>query len=178
MMHARFLIAGTLAAGVVLSVLGWFTAAILPPRFKQFQDPHVVVEAVRANVATNDIYTAPQGLFVAVSLRPDLSNRLQTVAGHLAGQFLIEFVVAFGLSVVPVATPIRAPLRAGAWLGVIGLLAGTEVHFTEWNWSGFPATHTLAGIVYLGGNWFGAGLVLGGLRRRLEPTSAAGRLPS
>ena len=171
-MHARFLVAGTLAAGAVLSVLGWFTAAILPPRFKQFKDPQVVVDVVRANVATNDIYTAPQGLFVAVSVRPDLSNRLQNVAVHLAGQFLVEFVVAFGLSVVLVAAAIRSPLRAGAWLGVIGLLAGTEVHFTEWNWAGFPTTHTLAGIVYLGGNWFGAGLVLGALRRQLEPTSA------
>ena len=59
-----------LAGGFVLSVLNWFTAAILPPRYKQFIDPPAVVEAIRANVLGNDIYTAPQGLFATVSLRP------------------------------------------------------------------------------------------------------------
>jgi len=172
-MHTRFLIAGTLAAGVILSVLGWFTAAILPPRFKPFKDPQAVVESVRANVTTNDIYTAPQGLFVSVSLRPDLSNRLQNVASHLAGQFVIEFAVALGLSVVLLATPIRAPLRAGGFLGLTGLVAGMEVHFPEWNWTGFPMTHMLAGIAYLAVNWFVAGLMLGALRRKLDSTSAA-----
>jgi hypothetical protein len=157
--------------GVILSVLGWFTAAILPPRFKPFKDPQAVVETVRANVTTNDIYTAPQGLFVSVSLRPDLSNRLHGVASHLAGQFVVEFAVAFGLSVILIATPIRSPLRAGVFLGLAGLVAGTEIHFPEWNWAGFPMTHMLAGIAYLAANWFVAGLVLGTLRRTLDSTS-------
>jgi hypothetical protein len=172
-MHTRFLIAGTLAAGVILSVLGWFTAAILPPRFKQFKEPQAVVETIRANVTTNDIYTAPQGLFVSVSLRPDLSNRLQNFGSHLAGQFVIEFAVALGLAVVLLATSIRSPLRAGGFLGLTGLVAGTEVHFPEWNWTGFPLTHILAGMAYLAANWFVAGLVLGALRRRFDSTSAA-----
>jgi hypothetical protein len=71
MMLTRFLITGRLAGGLVLGVLNWVTAAILPPRYKQFRDTHAVVEAIRANVSGNDIYTAPQGLFVSVSLRPD-----------------------------------------------------------------------------------------------------------
>jgi hypothetical protein len=60
-MLPRSLITGTLAGGLVLSVLNWVTAAILPPRYNQFRDPHAVVEAIRANVSGNDIYTAPQG---------------------------------------------------------------------------------------------------------------------
>jgi len=56
-MLRRFLITGTLAGGIVLSVLNWVTAAALPPRFKQFRDPDAVVGAVRANVSGNDIYT-------------------------------------------------------------------------------------------------------------------------
>ena len=35
-MRTRFLVAGVLAGGIVLSVLGWLTAAILPPRYKRF----------------------------------------------------------------------------------------------------------------------------------------------
>jgi hypothetical protein len=109
-MHTRFLIAGTLTGGVALSLLGWFTAAILPPRYKQFRDDRVVVETIRTNTGANGIYTAPQGVFVAVSLRPDLSNRLQNLSSHLAGQFVIEFAVALCLSVLLLATPIRSPL--------------------------------------------------------------------
>jgi hypothetical protein len=36
-MRTRFLIAGTLTGGIALSLLGWFTSAILPPRYKQFR---------------------------------------------------------------------------------------------------------------------------------------------
>jgi hypothetical protein len=167
-MRTRFLIAGTLTGGIVLSLLGWLTAAILPPRFKQFSDPHAVVETIRANAATNDIYAAPQGLFVAVSLRPDLSNRLQNLGAHLVGQFVIEFGVALGLSVLLLATPIRSALRAGGFLGLCGFVAGIEVHFPEWNWAGFPIVHMLAGIGYLAANWCITGLVLGTLRRKLD----------
>ena len=164
----RFLVAGMLAGGIILSVLGWLTAAILPPRYKQFRDPPAVVETIRANVSSNDVYTAPQGLFVSVSFRPDLSNRLQNIGPHLAGQFFIEFAVALGLSLLLLATPIRSPFRAAALLGLVGIVAGTEVHFPEWNWSGFPTAHLMAGIGYLGANWFITGLALGTLRRRLD----------
>jgi len=167
-MRMRFLVGGMLAGGIILSVLGWLTAAILPPRYKQFRDPRAVVETIRANVSSNDVYTAPQGLFVAVSLEPDLTNRLKNVGPHLAGQFITEFAVAFGLSLLLMATRIRSPLGAAAFLGLIGIVAGTEVHFPEWNWSGFPISHLAAGIGYLGANWFITGVVLGTLRRRLN----------
>jgi hypothetical protein len=171
-MRTRFLIAGTLTGGVALSLLGWFTAAILPPRYRQFRDDRVVVETIRANVGANGIYTAPQGLFVAVSLRPDLSNRLQNLGLHLAGQFVIEFAVALGLSLLLLATPIRSPLRAAGFLGLVGLVAGTEVHFPEWNWASFPMVHMIAGIGYLAANWCLTGLVLGILRRKLDKTTS------
>jgi hypothetical protein len=173
-MRTRFLIAGTLTGGVALSLLGWFTAAILPPRYKQFRDDKAVVETVRTNTGTNGIYTAPQGLFLAVSLRPDLSNRLQNVSSHLAGQFVIEFAVALGLSVLLLATPIRSPLRAAGFLGLIAVVSGTEVRFPEWNWAGFPMVHMLAGVGYLAANWCLTGLLLGVLRRKLDGTTKTG----
>ena len=109
-MLTRFLTAGTLLGGLVLSLLNWFTAAILPPRFQQFRDPYAVVETIRANVSGDDIYTAPQGLFVSVSLRPDLSSRFQNFGTHVAGQFVIEFTVALGLTLLLLATPIQSPM--------------------------------------------------------------------
>ena len=54
------MVAGTLVGGVLLSLLNWLTAALLPPRFKQFRDPGAVVETIRSNVSGNDIYTAPR----------------------------------------------------------------------------------------------------------------------
>jgi hypothetical protein len=167
-MRIRFLFAGTLIGGILLSLLGWLTAAILPPRFKQFRDARAVVEAIRKNTTTNNIYTTPEGLFVAVSLRPDLSNRIQNLGPHLASQFTIEFAVAFGLSALLLATPIRRPLQGAAFLGLAGLLAGIEVRFPEWNWEGFPLVHMLAGAGYLSANWFITGLALSALRGKLD----------
>jgi hypothetical protein len=84
------------------------------------------------------------------------------------GQFAIDFGVALGLSVLLLATPPRSPLRAAGFLGLCGLVAGTEVHFPEWNWAGFPVVHMLAGIGYLAANWCITGLVLGTLRQKLD----------
>ena len=94
-MRRRFVIAGTLLGGVLLSFLNWLTAALLPPRYKQFRDPRAVVETIRANVSGNDIYTAPQGLFVSVSLRPGSAGGPQNFGARVVRQFTTEFVVAF-----------------------------------------------------------------------------------
>ena len=107
-MVTRFLITGTLAAGLVVSVLNWVTAAILPPCYKQFKDPDAVVEAIRANVSGNDIYTAAQELFVPVSIRP----RLQSFGPRIACQFAVEFAVALGLSLLLLAVPLRSSIQA------------------------------------------------------------------
>lgn len=80
------------------------------------------VEAIRANVSGNDIYTAPQGLFVSVSLRP----RLQSFGPRIAGQLVVEFAVAFGLSLLLLATPLRSSIRAAGFLGLAGLIAGVD----------------------------------------------------
>lgn len=168
-MVTRFLITGTLAGGLVLSVLNWVTAAILPPRYKQFKDPHAVVEAIRANVSGNDIYTAPQGLFVSVSIRP----RLQSFGPRIAGQFAVEFAVALGLSLLLLAIPLRSSIQAASFLGLAGLIAGVETHFPNWNWVGFPTSYLLAGSAYLAGNWFITGLVLGAVRRKLKAEGVA-----
>jgi hypothetical protein len=163
-MFTRFLIAGTLTGGLILSVLNWFTAGILPPRFQQFRDPQAVVETIRANVSGDDIYTAPQGLLVSVSLR----SRPRGFGSRLAGQLVVEFAVAFGLSLLLLATPLRSSIYAAGFLGLTGLIAGVETHFPNWNWAGFPTSYLLAGSTYLAANWFIAGLLLGAIRRKLE----------
>jgi len=164
----RFLIAGTLLGGLVLSLLNWLTAAILPPRYKQFRAPQAVVDTIRANVADDDIYTAPQGVFVAVALRPELSGHFQRVGPRVAAQFAIEFAVSLGLTLLLLATRIRSPMHAARLFGLTGLLAGVETHFPNWNWAGFPTSYLLAGSGYLAGNWLITGLLLGAIRRKLE----------
>lgn len=166
--HTRYLIAGTLAGGVLLTALGFVTAALLPPRYKPFRDPAAVVETVRANASTNEIYTAPQGLFVSVSLRPDGSNSLQNPGLHLAVQVFVEFAIAFCLSLLVTTTIFTRPTAVGCFLGFIGAVAGAEVHVPESNWAGFPVIHSMAAIGYLAGNWFITGVVLGVLRRKLN----------
>lgn len=161
----HFLLVGTLAGGLLLSILNWFSAAVLPPRYKQFRNPQAVVETIRSNVSSNDIYSVPQGLFVAVSLRD--SSIPANFGSRIMGQFLVEFLVAFGLSVLLSMTSIQSPLHAATFLGLAGLIAGIEMHFPTWNWSGFPTSYLLAGTGYLAAIWFVVGLVLGIIRRKL-----------
>lgn len=165
MMFARFLIAATLSGGLVLSVLNSITAAILPPRYKQFRDPQPVVDTIRSNISGDDIYTGPPGLFVSVSLHP----RLEGFAPRLIGQIVVEFAVACGLALLVTTTPLRSPVHVAGFLGLAGLIAGIETHFPNWNWAGFPTSYLVAGSAYLAGNWFVTGLVLGAIRRRLDP---------
>src|SRR5262249_14668021 len=160
-MRRRFIIAGTLLGGVLLSLLNWVTAALLPPRFKQFRDPGAVVETIRSNVSGNDIYTAPQGLFVSVSLGRGSAGSPESFGARVIRQFATEFVVAFGLSLLLLASSIRSPLFAAGFLGLAGLIAGIETHFPNWNWAGFPTSYLLAGSGYLAANWFIVGLALG-----------------
>lgn len=161
----HFLLVGTVAGGLLLSILNWFAAAVLPPRYKQFRNPQAVVETIRSNVSSNDIYAVPQGLFVAVSLRD--SSIPANFGSRIMGQFLVEFLVAFGLSVLLSMTSIQSPLSAATFLGLAGLIAGIEMHFPTWNWSGFPTSYLLAGTGYLAAIWFVVGLVLGIIRRKL-----------
>jgi len=162
------LIAGTLLGGLVLNLLNWLTAGILPPRYKQFRAPQDVVETIRANVVEDDIYTAPQGVFVAVALRPELSGHFKSFGSRVVAQFAIEFAVSLGLSLLLLATRIRSPMHAARLFGLTGLLAGVETHFPNWNWAGFPTSYLLAGSGYLAGNWLITGLLLGAIRRKLE----------
>lgn len=162
-MPARFLIAATLLGGLSLTILNWVTAAMLPPRYKQFKNPAAVVEAVRANTFENDIFTAPQGLFVAVSL----DAHPQGIGPRFGAQLAAEFAVALGLSLLLASTQIRSASGAGALLGLAGLVAGVDTHFPNWNWAGFPTSYLLAGSGYLAVNWCLTGFLLGALRRRL-----------
>jgi hypothetical protein len=164
--RARFLISGTLVGGTLLTLLGFVTAGMLPPRYKPFTDPRAVADAIRANAPTNDIYTSPDGLFVAVSLRPAGVAR-PSFPPRLAAQIGVEFAIAFLLSTLLLAFGRRSATGAAGVLGLAGLAAGLEVHFPEWNFTGFPTAHFLTGVGYLSVNWLITGFVLGALRRKL-----------
>jgi hypothetical protein len=139
-------------------------------------DAQAVVEAVRVNVSGNDICTAPQGIFVSVSI----GTRPRNPGPRLARQVAVEFAVACGFSLLVLAIPLRSLLHTAGLLGLVGLIAGIETHFPNWNWSGFPTSYLLAGSAYLAANWFLfrrpklivalnlTGLVLGAIRRKLE----------
>lgn len=158
-MITKILITGTLAGGILLTVLNWLSASILPPRYKPFKNPNAVVETIRANVSGDDIYTTSQGLFASVSLHP----RKQSFGSRFASQLAVEFGVSFGLCLIVLAIRCRSPIHAALILGLAGLVAGVETHFPNWNWAGFPTSYLLAGTLYLAGNWFLAGLLLGAI---------------
>ena len=116
--RARFLISGTLVGGTLLTLLGFVTAGMLPPRYKPFTDPRAVADAIRANTPSNDIYTSPEGLFVAVSLGPAGAARPSFVP-RLAAQIGVECAVAFLLSTLLLAFGRRSATGAAGVLGAL-----------------------------------------------------------
>ncbi|HZS08669.1 MAG TPA: hypothetical protein VFD58_27795 [Blastocatellia bacterium] len=177
-MKARYLIVSTLAAGITIFLWGAVSHMAIPwpeTALREFKDNGAIVAAVRAQTPGNGVYLAPQGVFMAVSLRPDLADKTQFMGPSLVRQFLFELAVGFVLSLILLWIPARTPLAVAGLFGLLAIAAGVEQLLPEWNWYGFSAIYTALEFVDLVVGWCLAGLVIGALRRHFLNTEAATR---
>lgn len=168
-MRNRFLLTGTLAAGLAMFVWSILSHAAIPSPLtqpKHFGDPAPVIQAIQAQGSGNGIYVAGQGLFAAVSLAPGLADRSTQMATPLIEHLVLDLVLALGLALFLWMTPVRTPGGAAELFALLGLLAGVQAYVPYWIWYGFGASYSVAGIADCVISWTLAGLVLGALVRR------------
>jgi hypothetical protein len=136
---------------------------------REFQDARAVVEAIRANSPVNGVYLAPQGVFAAVSLEPDLADKSQDLTPQLLTEWASASLAALFLSAA-LLTARSATVAGGArLLAVTALAAVANGDLAYWNWYGFSTWFTLQELVDLVGGWLLAGSVLGALMKRMVP---------
>lgn len=174
-MRTRFVLVGAVAAAVVLFVWGglWNTT-VASTQLDAFTDETAAVQAVRANAPENGIYLSTRGVFTAVSLRPDLSDKAADLTPMLARQLATDLVLGALLALLVLRLSAATGRADTTLLALAGLTAGISTQMSDWNWFGFPTTWALMGIAELALGWLLAGVALGALHRRM----VASRVPS
>ncbi len=170
-MNTKFLAVGTLVGGLVLFMWGFVTHMLGPEFVKRFQDDAAVVQVVRANAPENGVYLAGQGVFVAVSLLPDLTDKTKDLTPLLIRQFLTDLLAAALLCLVLPGIRGATALGKAVWLGLVSLAAVAVKILPYWTWYGFSLPFVGMDVLDIVGKFFLAGLVLGALMKKLAPAA-------
>jgi hypothetical protein len=171
-MNTRFLGAGTVVGALFLFVWGGVVHSFTPPDVQglhEFQNKTAVIEAVKAHTRGNGIYMMGEGVWAAVSLLPDGSDKTANLGPYLLREVCTDLASAFFLCLLVLCLNCPSHLsRAGA-LAVAALAAGMENQISDWNWYGFSMRFSLFELADIVGAWFVAGLILSVLRNKLAP---------
>lgn len=176
----KYVLVGTVAAGLLLFLWGVVSNVLLPgpmATMAAFKDSQTVLEVLGENTKGNGIYFAGEGIFTAVSLLPDRSDRTQNMSGNLAIQLLTDLFVGFLLASLLGWVPTPS-LGSGFIVGMeVAVTAGVAIHVPYWNWFGFSESFILTSMANLIFGFSMAGLLLVAIKRRFgaavqEPTPA------
>jgi hypothetical protein len=172
-MRFRYLVVGSVVAGVCLFVWGALSNMLLPlgsGALREFSEDAAVVQSIRANAPANGIYLSPKGVFAAVSFQPDMSDRAASIAPFLAREFAADVAIGLMLAILLGLAGVSTAGQAAAVTGAAALAAGVAVPVSDWNWFGFSPAFTAGAAVELLIGWILAGLVLVLLKRKLSAT--------
>jgi hypothetical protein len=168
-MRGKYLLYGTLAAGLTLFVLQTISNVALPfheMTIKPFTNNAAVVDAVRAGTSGNGVYFAPQGLIAAVSFTPDMADKTKAMGGNLVKQAVIDLVVALLLCVLVARIGVGRKRDAALTLGLGGLAAGILKELSDWNWYGFSGSYATVNLIDHTIQFALAGVVIAWLYKR------------
>jgi len=174
-MKLRYLLSAALLGGLVSFVWGAAShmSKLLPSlEPKAFADSTAVLQTVKANAPDNGIYFDGHGLFAAVSFRPDMGQKYESMVVPMLRQFAIEAGVAFLLAWVLLRLPVWSAAGTGSLFAAVAAAAGIEVLLPEANWYGFPIATQLAELADLVIGWFLVGATIGWLRHRIMRAAA------
>ena len=174
-MKLKFLVSAALLGGLVSFAWGAIahgTGILASLEPKTFADSTAVLQTIKANAPENGIYMDGHGVFAAVSFRPDMGQKFESIALPMLRQLGIEIAVALILAWVLLRLPIWPAMGTGSLFATVGLAAGIEQLLPEANWYGFPIPTQLAELATLVVGWFLMGLVIGWLRNRMLRAAA------
>jgi len=168
-MRGKYLLYGTLAAGLTLFVWQTISHVALPwheATVKPFTNNAAVVDAIRANTSGNGVYASPQGIVAAVSFTPDMADKSKAMGGNMAKQVVIDLVAALILCVLVARTAVGRKRDTALTLGIAGLAAGIITELSGWNWLGFSASYAVVNLIDLAIQFALAGIVIAWVYKR------------
>jgi len=176
-MRGKYLLYGTLAAGLTLFVWQTISQVALPwheATIKAFTNNGAVIDAIRANSSGNGVYVAPQGLVAAVSFTPDLADKTKAMGGNLVKQAGIDLVVALILCVLVGRIGVGRKRDTALTLALAALAAGIMKEISDWNWYGFSASYASVNVIDLVIQFALAGAVIAWFyKREMQGTAAS-----
>jgi hypothetical protein len=167
-MGFKYWLGGTLAAGTVIFFWGALshTALPMPDPVAEFKNADTMLEAVKAQTKGNGVYLDGRGVFVALSLRPDLMDKSKNMGPALGTEFAIDCLQGLLLAVF-FARMAPGSVKAGAGLGLLlGLIAWSAIDLSLWNWYGFSGKMILEDLADVPVGCALAGAVIAWLRRK------------
>ena len=167
-MNAKYLLGETIAAGLTIFIWGAIShmALPMPEPVQRFKNEQLVLDAVRAQTNGNGVYLDPRGVFVALSLRPDMADKSQNIGRYLAVEACTNFIEAFLLALLLLRVkPMTVP-GYGIFGVLVGFVAWVGIDVSLWNWYGFSGVLTLSDLLDMPVGCGLAGLLLGWMIRR------------
>ncbi|HEV8599942.1 MAG TPA: hypothetical protein VGQ69_11320, partial [Gemmatimonadales bacterium] len=146
-MKLKFLVSAALLGGLVSFAWGSIahgTGMFSSLEPKAFTDSTAVLQTIKANAPENGIYFEGHGIFAAVSFRPDLAQKFESLVVPMLYQLGVEIAVALILAWVLLRLPVWPALGTGSLFATVGVAAGIEQLLPEANWYGFPIATQLA----------------------------------
>jgi hypothetical protein len=168
-MNGKYLLYGTLAAGITLFVwqtvsnvaIPWHAATITP-----FSDNAGAVKAVQAIAPTNGVYYAEQGALVVQSFTPDLADKSKAMGPNMAKQIVVDLVAALVLCVVVAQIGVRRKRDTAMQLALVGFAMVMSKELSDWNWYGFALNYEVVNIIDLTISFALAGAVIAWVYKR------------
>jgi hypothetical protein len=151
-MKGKYLLYGTLAAGITLFVWQTISNVAIPwhaATINKFTDNAGAVKAIQAIAPTNGVYYAEQGALVVQSFTPDFADKSKAMGPNMAKQIAIDLVAALVLCVVVAQIGVRRKRDTAMQLALVGFAMVLIKELSDWNWYGFAASYGLVNIVDL-----------------------------
>ncbi len=180
-MRGKYLLYGTLAAGVTLFVWQTISHVAIPwheVTIKPFTNNGAVVDAIHAGTSGNGVYFSPQGIVAAVSFTADMADKTKAMGPMMVKQVVIDLVAALLLCILVARIGVGRKRDTALTLALGALAAGIIMEMSAWNWYGFSASYAIVNEIDLAIQFALAGIVIAWLYKREmrgeTPASAAG----
>ena len=169
-MRGKFLLYGTLAAGVTLFVWQTISNVALPwhqATMTELKDNAAAVQAIHAAAPVNGVYFSNQGIIAAVSFTPDMADKTKmSMTPNLAKQLAIDLVAALLLCVLVARIGVGRKRDTALTLALGGVAAGIILELSDWNWYGFSASYASVNVIDLTIQFALAGAVIAWVYKR------------